>query len=158
MSGTESLGPPPPGGPSNWRAWLDKARNDLLNIENNLASERIPWDTVCFHAQQAAEKALKSLLVYKGETPQRTHDLVALLWRCVALEPALSTLEPDCRLLSAYGVASRYPDDVFTPNESDALRLVASAKALLVRVLHYLPASADESGDSDNERSGDLPP
>lgn len=31
-------------------AWIDKADNDILNVENNLASNRIPWDTVCFHA------------------------------------------------------------------------------------------------------------
>lgn len=147
MSGTESGTDPAPG-PSNWRAWLDKARNDLLNIENNLAAERIPRDTVCFHAQQAAEKTLKSLLVYKGETPQRTHDLVARLWRCVAHEPGLRTLESDCRLLSAYGVASRYPHDVFTAGESDALTLVAAAKALHTRVLHSLPASADKAHES----------
>ena len=36
-------------------AWVAKAENDLLNIRNNLGCERIPWDTICFHAQQAAE-------------------------------------------------------------------------------------------------------
>lgn len=32
--------------------WLAKAENDLLNIRNNLHASRVPWDTVCFHAQQ----------------------------------------------------------------------------------------------------------
>lgn len=45
------------------RAWVLKAEHDLLNIENNLAAREIPWDTVCFHAQQCAEKYLKALLV-----------------------------------------------------------------------------------------------
>ncbi len=35
---------------SNYIAWLAKADNDLLNIDNNLAAEHVPWDTVCFHA------------------------------------------------------------------------------------------------------------
>lgn len=43
------------------RPWLRKADNDLRNIANNLrpggTDEDVPWDTVCFHAQQAAEKA-----------------------------------------------------------------------------------------------------
>lgn len=47
---------------SNYRRWVQKAQNDLLNIENNLAASRTPWDTVCFHAQQAAEKILKAFL------------------------------------------------------------------------------------------------
>ena len=43
----------------NYKAWLAKDKNDLLNIENNLAATHVPWDTVSFHAQQAAEKHLK---------------------------------------------------------------------------------------------------
>lgn len=40
------------------KQWLAKARNDLLNADNNLQSEDIPYDTVCFHCQQAAGKVL----------------------------------------------------------------------------------------------------
>ena len=72
---------------SNYIAWLAKADNDLLNIDNNLAAEHVPWDTVCFHAQQVAEKVLKAYLVYHGQRPTRTHDLVALLARCVGVDP-----------------------------------------------------------------------
>jgi hypothetical protein len=36
---------------TNYHAWLAKAESALLNIENNLAAKRVPWDTVCFHAQ-----------------------------------------------------------------------------------------------------------
>ncbi len=38
------------------RAWLGKAESDLLCIENNVVAQRVPWDVVVFHAQQAAEK------------------------------------------------------------------------------------------------------
>jgi HEPN domain-containing protein len=34
--------------------WLKKADNDLLNVRNNLAARKVPYDTVCFHCQQAA--------------------------------------------------------------------------------------------------------
>ena len=44
-------------GESNYKVWLGKASNDMLNIDNNLASEDVRWDTVCFHAQQAARPA-----------------------------------------------------------------------------------------------------
>lgn len=49
---------------SNFEAWLRKAEHDVLNIENNLVAKDIPWDTVCFHAQQVAEKVLKAFLVH----------------------------------------------------------------------------------------------
>jgi HEPN domain-containing protein len=68
---------------SNCAAWLAKAENDLLNIENNLSARRVPWDTICFHAQQAAEKLLKGFLVSHGRELIRTHDLIALLSACV---------------------------------------------------------------------------
>jgi len=53
--------------------WLQKVRNDLLNIANNLRATGIPWDTVCFHAQQAAEKAPKACLVAHGIDPPHIH-------------------------------------------------------------------------------------
>jgi len=53
------------------RAWVLKAEHDLLNIENNLAAQEIPWDTVCFHAQQCGEKYLKALLVSRKSIPRR---------------------------------------------------------------------------------------
>ncbi|MGA2983662.1 MAG: HEPN domain-containing protein [Terriglobia bacterium] len=57
---------------------MAKADNDLLNIENNLAAAHVPWDTVSFHAQQAAEKLLKAYLVYHGRALPRTHDLARI--------------------------------------------------------------------------------
>ena len=49
------------------RQWLSKATNDLLNADNNLKSDVVPFDTVCFHCQQAAEKLLKAYLVGNGK-------------------------------------------------------------------------------------------
>lgn len=48
---------------TDYQPWLEKADHDLLNIRNNLAATNISWDTVCFHAQQAAEKLLKAFLL-----------------------------------------------------------------------------------------------
>ncbi|MBF8278398.1 MAG: hypothetical protein HW390_3471 [Candidatus Brocadiaceae bacterium] len=40
--------------------WIAKAKNDLLNADNNLKADETPFDTACFHCQQAAEKFLKA--------------------------------------------------------------------------------------------------
>ncbi len=124
---------------SNYKAWLAKAKNDLLNIENNLSAGHVPWDTVCFHAQQAAEKVLKAFLVYNGRPLSRTHDLIALLAACVEINPDLASLEEDCRRLSHYAVASRYPDDLYEPSERDAREMVAAARRVHSRILSSLP-------------------
>ena len=89
-------------------AWVAKAENDLLNIRNNLGCERIPWDTICFHAQQVAEKMLKAFLVSRGQTAGRTHDLVALLAEAVATGGPLNELETECRLLMRRHPVSAY--------------------------------------------------
>ncbi|MCP9449550.1 MAG: HEPN domain-containing protein [Nitrospira sp.] len=124
---------------SNFSAWLRKADHDLLNIENNLAAKDIPWDTVCFHAQQAAEKLLKAFLVCHGRDLSKTHDLVALLAKCVECDARLADLESDCRKLTTHGVAARYPDDLFEPEEADGRDVVAAAYRVRTKILSLLP-------------------
>ena len=117
-----------------WRQWLAKADNDLLNIQNNLASREIPWDTVCFHAQQAAEKMFKALIVHDGGTPNRTHDLVALLAACSASNPELRQLENDCRTLSLLATRVRYPDDFLQLNETIARDALTKSQTICNRI------------------------
>ena len=109
-------------------AWAAKARSDLLNIRNNLAAGDVPWDTVCFHAQQAAEKYLKAFLVSQGRTTTRTHDLVMLLAECRSTGTDLNILETDCLLLSRYGVVFRYPGPEEEPSEQDGREAIAAAE------------------------------
>ena len=116
--------------PDDAHTWVAKAESDLLNIRNNLAAERVPWDTVCFHAQQAAEKMLKGFLVSRGHTASRTHDLVALLAEAVAAGGALEMLESDCRLLTPYAVLLRYPGAGGEPSEPEGREAVAAAERI----------------------------
>lgn len=124
---------------SNFRAWLAKADNDALNIQNNLAARRVPWDTICFHAQQAAEKCLKAFLAYHGHEPPRTHDLVALLTECASIDPALTGLEEDCRRLTYYAVTARYPADLYEPDEVAGRQMVAVYERVRAAVGTRLP-------------------
>jgi len=124
---------------SNYASWLAKAEHDLLNIQNNLSAEQVPWDTVCFHAQQAAEKCLKAFLIYHGRPLFRTHDLVALLASCVEIEATLGRLQDDCRRLNYYGVAARYPDDLYEPDERDGMEMFAAAQRVRSSVAACLP-------------------
>ena len=60
--------------------WVEKAEHDLANAEHTLTrADDCPADTAAFHAQQCAEKYLKSLLVIHGHDVPRTHDLVVTL-------------------------------------------------------------------------------
>lgn len=45
------------------RGWLRKSESDITTLHALLESG-ISYDIACFHAQQAAEKALKSILAF----------------------------------------------------------------------------------------------
>ena len=124
--------------PDDWRAWIAKATNDLLNIDNNLKSSAVPWDTVCFHAQQAAEKALKALLVARGEIVPRTHDLSALLGRCAALGFAVDELWDECGQLQPYSVLIRYPGAPFEPDAAEGEGAAEAARRVVDAVAKIL--------------------
>ncbi len=129
---------------SNYAAWLRKADHDLLNIANNVAAEQVPWDTVCFHAQQAVEKTLKAFLVFHGQDPPRTHDLVALLARGVRYAASLADLEKDCRNLTYFAVSTRYPDDLFEAEEADGREMADAARRACTRLRALLPPSRSQ--------------
>jgi HEPN domain-containing protein len=131
--------------PDDPHAWIQKADADLLCIRNNLNAACIPWDTVCFHAQQAAEKLLKAFLVARGRRAARTHDLLLLLGECVAIESTLGMLYPACRLLNPYSVAFRYPGTGPEPSEPDGRAAVSAAESIRCAVLQALRPKPDQT-------------
>jgi HEPN domain-containing protein len=118
------------------RPWADatvllECLNDLLNADNNLKSEIIPYDTVCFHCQQAAEKILKAYLVAKGMQPRFTHDLLLLLEEILPCCADAEPLRDDLALLMPYAVEVRYPDDLFVPTHEEAVEARQAAEHVL---------------------------
>ncbi len=113
------------------RQWLAKAENDLLNADNNLKSATVPYDTVCFHCQQAAEKLLKAYLVARGVPPPLTHDLLLLLEEILPYCADVEMLRDDLALLMPYAVGIRYPDESFMPTHEDACEARQAAQNVL---------------------------
>lgn len=71
-----------PGRPSRSRLvglWCRKADHDLALARHGLTIPHDPpYDLICFHAQQCAEKCLKALLVGQGNEFPKTHDLTEI--------------------------------------------------------------------------------
>jgi len=120
---------------------LAKAKNDLLNADNNLQAENVPFDTVCFHCQQAAEKLLKAFLVGNGQKAPRSHDLLLILERVLPLNAAAEQLRDALAMLIPYAVEIRYPDDWFMPSEEDAKEAREAANRVLIWLENALPQS-----------------
>lgn len=87
---------------------LAKARDDETVLEEIISNEKIRDEIIGFHAQQAAEKLLKALLMAKNIPYRRTHDLRELidLIRDNGIEFLESLME--IRILSPFAVEFRY--------------------------------------------------
>jgi len=92
------------------RRWILQAMYDLKAAEWNL--EGGFYNTVCFLAQQGAEKALKSALYYQGISRSKlmTHSTVQLLSEVVSFIPSLEDLTDDARELDLHYIPARYPN------------------------------------------------
>ncbi len=111
--------------------WLDHARDDLRVAR--LALQHDYFSQAAYMAQQAAEKALKALILDSDAIPARTHDLFALR-RVIPAERRAGLDEIDLKPLNEWGVAERYPSDSPEVPESVARTCVEDAEAVLEAV------------------------
>lgn len=81
----------------------------------------------CFHAQQAAEKALKAVLMALGEGFPKTHDLAYLVTR-IRARTSFPPLGEETSVLNEYSVSTRYEpllDEIDEPTTDEAVHLAA---------------------------------
>lgn len=116
------------------REWLRFAAEDLEAAEL-LANASTPKVTqALFHAQQAAEKALKAFLVFSGRTYPLTHSLNVLADLCSKLDPTLRQVTGAALWLTQYAVRFRYPGAEEEPGVEDARKGVEAARAVWLAV------------------------
>jgi HEPN domain-containing protein len=112
-------------------AWLRRARDDLGAARKLLAGHDTFPATASYHCQQAAEKALKAVLVADTVPIPKTHDLRVLIERCLLLEPSLDALRDACDELTPFATEFRYPTDAPDPTREDVAYAV-TLSALIV--------------------------
>ena len=101
------MNPPERFEPDDPREWLNRARSNLA-----LAKSRVPGaylEDLCFEAQQAAEKAVKAMLISLEVDYPYVHDLAHLL---SMLEDAGECIPDEVRKaaeLTPYAIFTRYP-------------------------------------------------
>ncbi|MBI5638217.1 MAG: HEPN domain-containing protein [Nitrospinae bacterium] len=93
------------------RQWIEKAEHDLRTAEHTLTlKDDCPFDTVCFHAQQCAEKYLKGLLAFNALDFPKTHDLI-LLKNLAIKAGCMNPHELPLQTLNRYSIETRYPGE-----------------------------------------------
>ena len=122
--------------------WVQKAENDLTNATHTLKlGEDSPTDTVCFHAQQRAEKYIKAFLSWTGVDFPKIHDIEELgSLMPEGVRPGLSPAE--MRRLTTYATATRYPGDYEAIPLAEARSAVALARRVRKDIRKALPKEA----------------
>lgn len=117
--------------PGDARRWLDMARADW-----QAAMAGSDAYSICFHAQQWAEKSAKALLAFHGARIPRNHNMSRLLSACQQLEPQLTDLQASATALQPFGVVERYSES--KQRAQDSCAAVWSAATAIVRSIEVI--------------------
>lgn len=97
-------------------AWVNMAKQDLA-VAKHLNAKFLPkpLEIICYHCQQAAEKAVKALIIKtgcQGGMP-KNHDISFLLGQIRNMIDVPDEYYDYADTLTPYGVAVRYPNELF---------------------------------------------
>jgi HEPN domain-containing protein len=113
-----------PGSPEEW---LNHARSDLRLAQLAATDKLVRREQACFHAQQAAEKAIKAVLVLRGIEFPLTHDIEELLEIADTSGISAPREIQEAGLLTPYAVEFRYPGSWIEISETDTQEALKTA-------------------------------
>ena len=96
------------------KEWMEFARMDFLTAKH--LYEHMypkPLEIICYHCQQAIEKLLKGVLISRGVTIKKTHDLGLLAEMLQEYTEVDEKYLEMCDDLTPYGIKIRYPQELF---------------------------------------------
>src|SRR5659263_756152 len=122
--------------------WLNQGERDLGAAIVLMDKEF--HESACFHAQQASEKALKSLLFLKGQRSVITHSTRELYREVKKIIPEFKDLARASTELDTHYIPPRYPDafpsgspyDYYTREDAD--KCIKYADSILAEVRNFL--------------------
>ncbi len=130
-AGQDTYMPPALRDPTDPEHWLRRARSNLAISKASYDMADTLYEDLCFEAQQAAEKALKALLVQRQVPFPKTHEITELLdiLRRSGLEAPEQIRKAG--LLTRYAVVTRYPGLAEAVAEEDYLQAVELAERVV---------------------------
>ena len=125
-----------------WPDWWEQAKRDLNHARNSLDDKDFEW--AAFAAQQAAEKALKALIMSQGGEPWG-HSVTGLAESLPGeLSKRTDLIEASSRLDKHYiptrypnGFASGYPGKLYTRGEAEGA--ISDAEYIIEKCRSHLP-------------------
>jgi HEPN domain-containing protein len=93
--------------PDDPREWLNRAHSDFAIARAK--HEGVYLEDLCFHAQQAAEKSVKALLIMLAVEFPYVHDLARLLTLVEEAGEELPETVRQAERLTRFAIFARYP-------------------------------------------------
>jgi len=128
------------------KEWLSHAISDFELARKGRFSKKVRYDTLCFHAQQTAEKSIKMLLVFYDKPFPKTHNIEHLLKLLKEEKIVIPKTIEKSKILSDYAVETRYPDDFDAKDEIDK-KEYKQAVALAAKVLEWAKQITNKRSD-----------
>jgi len=93
--------------PANCEKWLTMAKDDL-RLAQDAVNNR--YELLCYHCQQASEKALKAVLIQQSGKYPKTHSMDELICEIESMPCSIpDTIKDAARMSSPYRRKSMFP-------------------------------------------------
>ena len=126
---------------------MDRARSNMIRARHTHPG--VYLEDLCFDVQQAAEKALKGLLLHLEVSFPYTHDLADLITLLEDQHSDVLDSVKDAAILTDYAVATRYPGVGEPVTEEEYKRAVAIAE----HVLEWVESHLEMGGETPDSRT-----
>jgi len=109
--------------------WLNRAKSNLVRAQEDIRLSGVFLEDLCFDAQQAAEKAIKAVLIRRNIQFPYVHDLMALLALLEKEGESLPEPVKQAGRLTRFAVVTRYPglEEPVTREEYERAVIIAEA-------------------------------
>ena len=142
------MGPPDRFPPDDPREWLNRARSNLAMARNRVPDAYL--EDLCFEAQQAAEKAIKAVMIARNIEFPYVHNLAFLL---SILQEDGENIPNEVRRaarLTPYAVDTRYPGVEQPVSEHEYESAIEIAEAVTRWAADLLQSELGDSQQGDS--------
>lgn len=111
------------------REWMNRARSNLAMAKNRVPGAYL--EDLCFQAQQAAEKAIKAVMIRCNIEFPYVHDIARLLSLLEKRGERIPEMVTKAEELTPYALVTRYPGTVGPVGEQDYMDAVKNAEVVI---------------------------
>ncbi len=111
--------------------WLNRAKSNFSRATADINLPDVYLEDLCFDAQQAAEKAIKALLLHRGVVFPFVHDLAELVTVLQRSGQEVPKPIAEAARLTRFAVETRYPSLAEAVSREDYDRAITIAAEVI---------------------------